>query len=210
VHHVPAFLHPVVEVSYPWLRCGNLWPIRHMLYEGEEAFELLPSDVEKLRTLYDEEIQYWDSSLDQVLAWMGERKLLHRTILVFLSDHGEEILDHDEIGHCRDIAYQTTLHTPTLIRIPGRPGGVVESLVQNLDLLPTVLDYLGVSTEGLGFEGRSLRPAIESGRQVNRYAFSSQGQHRVVTDGRYKLLYNVATTEQRLFDLGEDPGRRGA
>lgn len=205
VHHVPAFSHPP-EVSYPWLLQGNLWPIRRKLYDGEEGVEILPRDLETLRVLYDEEIRYWDSQLKQLLAWLDERQLLDRTILVFLSDHGEEILDHDEIGHCRDIAYQTTLDTPMLIRIPGHPGGVVEALAQNLDILPTVLDYLGFSADDLGLEGTSLRPTIEAGREVNRYAFSSQGKHRAVTDGRYKLLYNIDTEELRLFDLRTDPG----
>lgn len=205
IHHVAAFPDPG-ESRHPFIEQGNLRPIARMLYDDGPHWDLDALDIAQLRTLYDEEIRYWDTRLGELVDWLQERALLEKTILVVVSDHGEEILDHRAIGHCRDMAYQTVLRTPLVIRLPGHPGGVREARAQNLDVVPTLLDYLDIPAHDRGFEGRSLRPAIESGREVNRYLFSAQGQSRAVTDGRYKLTYTIDAGERRLFDLARDPG----
>lgn len=203
-HHVRAF--PDHHYSHRFVSQGNLWPIMLMLYKDGPHRELSPEDIAQLKTLYDEEIRYFDARLAELLDHLQAKGILDETLIVFASDHGDEQLEHGEIAHCRDQAYQTVLHTPILVRVPGQTGGVVEARAQNLDLMPTILDYLGIDGSALGMEGKSLRRAIETGQEVNRYLFAAQGQSRVVTDGRYKLLYSMETGERRLFDLLDDPG----
>jgi arylsulfatase A-like enzyme len=78
--------------------------------------------------------------------------------------------------------------------------------VDNLDVVPTLLDYLGISGAGLPLDGTSLRPVIEKDRPVHRLAFGNQGDTRTVTDGALKLSFDLASNSARLFDLGADPG----
>jgi arylsulfatase A-like enzyme len=83
-----------------------------------------------------------------------------------------------------------------------------QALVDNLDVVPTLLDYLGFRREGLPFDGASLRPVIEGDRPVHRLAFGNQGDTRTVTDGVHKLSFDLASNTARFFDLGADPGEK--
>lgn len=88
--------------------------------------------------------------------------LLEDTMVVLVSDHGEEFLEHGHIGHCRGL-WNTVTHVPLIINVPGVAGRRLETAVQNIDIVPTILDYLEIDREGYGFEGRSLRSLIEGG-----------------------------------------------
>ncbi len=189
-----------------WVEAGDPRPIKRMLYRDGPEVEVLPEDVAHLTALYDEEILYFDWRFRQFVSSLDRQGLLERTLIVLLSDHGEELLDHSHIGHCRQLAFDTVLRTPLLMRIPGGPRGVRRRTpVQNLDVVPTVLDYLGLSNDRLGLEGATLRPVIEADRPVRLYQFASQGRLRMVTDGRYKLILDLKSGDQQLFFLAIDP-----
>jgi arylsulfatase A-like enzyme len=81
----------------------------------------------------------------------------------------------------------------------------VPTPVENLDVLPTVLDLLGLDTGGHGFEGRSLKSHLRATAAEKRVVFSSQGVYRATTDGRFKLILNAADGKAILYDLAADP-----
>jgi arylsulfatase A-like enzyme len=190
-----------------WAQQGEVRPVVRRLYHGEEQFEYNPRDLAYLSDLYDEEIAYFDQQFAVLLAALSERGLLDRTLLVFASDHGEELYEHGDWSHCRDLAYDTVLATPLLLRIPGTAQGLRrKAAVENLDIVPTLLDYLGLPAGDLPFDGQSLRPVIEEDRPIRRLTFGNQGRHRTVADGAYKLLFDLAAGGGRLFDLRTDPG----
>lgn len=197
---------PDAAFSHRFIGAGNPLPVVRGLKGERPPVRLTAADVDQLAILYDEEVSYFDRQLARLLEALEARELLERTVVVLVSDHGEELLEHDELGHCWSLTYDTVLGTPLVIRIPGVPGGVREARVQNLDVLPTLLDYLGIPADDLGLQGRSLRPAIERQREVNRYLFALQGRSRAISDGRWKLILDVETEEARLFDLAADPG----
>ncbi|HEX6863251.1 MAG TPA: sulfatase/phosphatase domain-containing protein, partial [Thermoanaerobaculia bacterium] len=78
--------------------------------------------------------------------------------------------------------------------------------VQNLDIVPTLLDYAGVDTAGLVLEGRSLRALIE-GREDGepRWQFASQAVFRSVSGDRFKLIHDLKGGEYWLYDMAADP-----
>lgn len=197
--------------SKPWVERGDPLPIIYTRYQGVEHFEVTERDVAQMVDLYDEEIVYFDDQFGELLAGLEERGRLENTLIAVASDHGEAWLEHGieegEYGHCRDIAFQSVMATPLLLRLPGEgPSGVRRARVQNLDLVPTLLDYLGVPADGLGLEGKSLRPVIEEDRNVNRYLFALAGTTRSVRGDRFKLIYDLRSETSRLFDLRADPG----
>ncbi len=197
------------EGGKPFIRRGSIGMIEQMLYKDGPRFKLEPRDMEQLRSLYDDEIAYFDQQLAALIGELRQRGLWERTLLVFASDHGEAFMEHGHIHHCRDLTYNSVVRTPLLLRIPSLVGGVRrEGLAQNLDIVPTVLDYLGLARPEQEFQGRSLRPTIERDRAVNRYAFATQGVRRAVTDGRYKLILDLAMESHELFDLKVDPGEQ--
>ncbi|HSF40026.1 MAG TPA: sulfatase [Thermoanaerobaculia bacterium] len=195
-----------------WARRGEAWPVAHLLYNGNTRYQLTPPNLAHLSDLYDEEIAYFDGQFSLLLDALRERRLLEGTLIVLAADHGEELYEHGHFGHCRDHAYETVLKTPLVLRIPDSGpdlrGLRREALAENLDIVPTVLDYLGLPTKDRGFEGLSLRPVIERDGRVRRLSFGLQGVTRTVTDGTWKLAFDLATGGTKLFDLSTDPGEK--
>lgn len=195
-----------------FIRNGNPNPIGDMLYKGAPDPGATPADLRHLIDLYDEEIAYFDGELARLLGVLEEGGWLEDSIVVFASDHGEEFLEHGHIKHCRTV-YDASIKTPLFFHIPGIEGRAVEHPVQNLDIVPTMLDYLGVPTADLTLEGKSLRPLIEKGEAKSSektpgdpHQFSISGPYRAVADGRYKLIQDLAGDAFWLFDLQRDPG----
>jgi arylsulfatase A-like enzyme len=127
-------------------------------------------DLRSLVDLYDDEIAHWDGELGRIFASLAAHGLLERTLIVLAADHGEMFL----------------------FFVPGlRAGRRVEAAVDNVDVVPTALDYLGIDAKEEKLDGESLRQAIEGHAGdggAARLAFSAQGQLRGVTDGRYSAL----------------------
>lgn len=188
----------------PWVERGDPDPISSMLYKGAPDPGASAADVQHLVDLYDEEIAYFDSQFAALLAGLGRGGRLERTLVALVADHGEEFLEHGDVKHCRN-AYDTTVRTPFILSVPGVPAARLAAGAQNLDLVPTLLDYLDVPLDGHGFAGRSLRPAVERGTRVNAFQFAGQGDQRAVADGRYKLIEDLGERRAWLYDLVEDP-----
>ena len=171
-----------------------------------------PYDQLFVHDLYDGEIAYSDESLGAVLARLEELGVADRTLVILTSDHGEGRGEHDESTHSH-LTYQSTLRVPLVMRIPGGPAGLrIEERVSTVDVLPTVLDLLGLEPPA-GIQGISLRTAIEGGRGATRprpiYAETLSprlsrgwGELRalVVDDSKY-----IHGPRPELYDLGNDP-----
>lgn len=191
-----------------FIRRGDPNPIGAWLYAGKPDPHVTPEDLRYLVGLYDDEIGYFDGRLAELLATLKEKGLLDNSILVFSADHGEEFLEHGHIKHCRTL-FDSSIHTPLLIRIPGLPARTVDTPVSNVDLAPTILDLLGLDAKELQAVGRSLRPLLE-GRPDDpkagpRLQFANIGAMRSVSDGRYKLIQDLGTGASALYDLRADP-----
>jgi len=144
---------------------GDANPIGAMLYNDGPKLDITEEDLEHLVDLYDDAIAYTDAQVADLLAKLKERGLLESSLVVLVSDHGEEFLEHDHIRHCRTV-FDTEIKTPFVIAGPGIEGGRrVSEVVENLDLVPTLLDYLGFPAPDAGLDGASLRPLIE-GREI--------------------------------------------
>ncbi len=199
--------HP--EGVRPWARRGEAFPVTRRLYDGNLSYQFGPRDLAHISDLYDEEIAYFDQQLQKILDDLENRDLLDRTAIVLAADHGEELYDHGHFAHCRNLAYETILKTPLFLRLPGTGQGLRRhSLASNLDIVPTLLDYLRLSAAGQTFDGKSLRPVIEKDQPIRRLSFGLQGVTRIATDGTLKLTFDLATGRAQLFNLKADPGEK--
>ncbi len=189
-----------------FVRDGNPNPIADMVYGDGPDVAFSKRDIQHFVDLYDDEIRYFDGEFERLLRSLDDLGLTDDTMIVLASDHGEEFMEHGEhIKHCR-VLYDTSTRVPLIARIPGVEGGQrIVSAVQNLDVVPTVLDYLGIIEPDVRSSGESLRDLIEKGDQSTRVAFSNQGKWRSVDDGRHKLLLDAKDVTRQLFDLHEDP-----
>jgi hypothetical protein len=168
--------------------------IAQMNYLMENRIELAPEDLAYMISLYDGEILSVDRRVEHLLATVRELGLDRETLVVFTSDHGEELYERNHyFSHSASI-YDTVLKAPLLFRWPGVipegrwRGGVVESI----DIAPTILDLAGIEAPPQ-FEGQSLARWIRSGSEPSEPALAfSEIEDRVVSvrSRDYRFIHN--------------------
>jgi arylsulfatase A-like enzyme len=185
-----------------FIKEGNPDPIEKMLYGIGSNVNLTKEDIKHLIDLYDDEIAYFDSQFKILLDKISEKDLMDKTIIIITADHGEEFMEHNSIKHCHTL-FDTESKIPLIIRIPSMNKKVTGKAAA-LDIIPTILDYLDFSLSDYSFDGKSLRPVIESNRDINKNVFSAQFTLRSINDDRYKLIYDISLKNFLLYDLTED------
>jgi len=171
---------------------------------------------------YDGEIRHFDDVLGRLLGELEARGLRRDTLVVLTADHGESLDEHGYFLEHGVFPFQPTAHVPLLLVHEGRlpAGRVVPHPVGLVDLVPTLLDLLGVSApEGLA--GRSLESLLRGADDAAPpYVFVEAGvrepSQRAVRQGRWKLVHFRAAEDRRLYrmpewalyDLDSDPGER--
>ena len=170
-----------------------------------------PRDVAFVERLYDAGIRRMDAeTIRPLLDRLDQLGLARDTLVVFTSDHGEAFGEHGHFQH--DDLYAGTLHVPLVLRWPGRlPAGLrIGSRVRLIDVMPTILELLGVSAPP-SLQGHSLTPLLHD-------AYTGPGAEGAVSEysdarvyeslRRGGLSYIVDGPEERLFDLLRDPGEQ--
>ena len=177
---------------------------------------------------YDE--GWYDGSIramDVEIARLNERLrglgLDNDTLFVFLSDHGEEFLDHGRMFHGQTV-YGELTQTPLIVRWPAAmpKGRVVDEVVQTIDVFPTLLELSGIA-QPAGIQGQSLVPLITGqGQWKKRPAVSEKlktasagapppldTETFAIVDGDWKLIHNTArhdgAPEYELYEFIKDP-----
>lgn len=170
-----------------------------------------PEHVNYIKALYDQTINILDSSLvSDVINLMRDEKVSKKTVLVFYAEHGEEFMEHNNILH--ESLYDSNLHVPLIIYIPGINNRRVEDPVQLLDIMPTLLDVLGIKFD-YAFRGESLIDAILGKTNKNRVLIADGYNltNKVVrTDGwKVHLYYEKGQLlPYELYDLKNDPDEK--
>ena len=128
--------------------------------EGRQAED---PEVAHLRALYDDEVAHADQEFGLFLDMLRHLGLYKNSLIVVLSDHGEEFGEHGSFDHGFTL-YEELIRVPLLVKLPaGRGAGRrVASRVSTLDLVPTLLDLLDIAFEPGDFDGVSLLPQIEA------------------------------------------------
>jgi arylsulfatase A-like enzyme len=131
---------------------------------------------------YDSGLLDLDAKVGKLIDHLRATGKLDSTILVVTADHGEAFTEYDEEWFTHDpFLFDAVTHVPLIIRFPGGKfgGKVVPHLAQLVDVMPTLLDYLGFSKRDLLMQGLSLRPAIERDEPVNEWvAAERRGRSR--------------------------------
>jgi arylsulfatase A-like enzyme len=188
------------------------------LQEFEEMKKIPPEDWNHIRSLYDGEIAFTDEAIGELLAGLKERNLEDRTLIVFLSDHGEEFFEHEGFEHGHSL-FGELLMVPLIFAMPDRlpERSRIGHQVRLIDVAPTILDILGIAEQS-NFEGVSLKPLIEGKAGLTSreetllppgLAYSESmlygGEKKSLTAYPWKLIYDTVTEERSFFNLAEDP-----
>jgi choline-sulfatase len=190
-----------------------------------------PAGIEELRARYDERVLYLDSLVEGMLAEFKRLGLYDDSLIVFLSDHGEQFGEHGHLTHAHTL-YQEEVRIPFIVKWPrGRgPAGLrVGPRVAAIDIAATILDELGISPPP-GTEGRSLRPLLEGKSVPGEVIFSElnflgrtaafKGPYKYIATDPAAYAEGMKTHGSRrrralgpgpleeLYDLDRDPGEK--
>jgi arylsulfatase A-like enzyme/Tfp pilus assembly protein PilF len=211
----------VIQAFLDWFR-GN-WQRKFFswihLYDPHTPYE--PPEPYKTRYgdrpwgLYDGEIAYVDSLIGNVIEELEKKGLLEKTLIIIVADHGESLGEHHESGH-GFFVYDATQSVPLIVRVPAPAlqGKVIESQVQNVDIMPSLLELLGLPLPK-EVQGRSFLPLIVS---------QSDGGERLAYSETYYPRYHYGWSELKslrsvkykfiqaprpeLYDLVRDPSEQ--
>jgi choline-sulfatase len=178
----------------------------HAPYEAPE-----PYATQYASTPYVAEIAYTDAVVGRLTTWLRQNGQLERTVIVVTADHGESLGDHGEASHAYFI-YGATTHVPFIVRTPWGLTGRSAARVSGADLMPTVLDLVGLPPQP-AIDGRSAaRAVLDPGAALGHLAYAETyfpryhfgWQHlRSLRDDRYTF---IDAPEPELYDLSADPG----
>jgi arylsulfatase A-like enzyme len=175
-------------------------------------FENRPDELEQLRAFYDNDIRYLDNSIGELFEKLKETGLYEDSIIILLSDHGEMFMEHGRFEHSNGV-YTEVIDVPLIIRPPNQEKRVVETPVQTVDILPTLLAMLGIDVD-LQFMGRSIFPLIGSdetrpiiSEQLRKWGGIKVPEAALIMEN-YKLIKQLETNDHLLFNMREDPMER--
>ena len=131
--------------------------------------------------LYEAALRHLDHQIGLLLTELEKRGWLDDALIVLLSDHGEEFFEHGRWGHMEVNFHDEVSRVPMIVHAPqwladtGRAGELELRLVQTLDVMPTILDYCGLSKPE-GMLGHSLQSAhlADAGQDEPRVVFTER------------------------------------
>ncbi len=169
--------------------------------------------IDGFQKLYDGDIAFNDDQFGRLLGILEQQGLYDDSLILFLSDHGEEFQEHGSWLHGTAL-FGEQLDVPMILKLPRQGAGSrIPHLVQQVDVLPTILDYLGLErTPG---DGRSLLPLLRGEMPTTPgRVFSHLRRDRLqlsVIDGGWKLIQKrrgESVVTAKLFDTLSDPDER--
>ncbi len=159
------------------------WPRYDTLGEDET-----PEALEHLRHMYCASLTMADKWLGKMLDEMDEQGVWDDTLVIFTSDHGHMLGEHNATGKNRFHAWNEMSRIPLFVHLPGdkRAGQRVQAVTQNIDIMPTLLDYYGVDWDPSKLHGRSWMPIFDGVEKIRDYAiYGWFGKPVNITDGQY-------------------------
>src|SRR6185312_4416810 len=176
-----------------------------------------PEDHRAMTAAYYAMIEQVDTEVGHMLQTLDETGQTDNTIVIFMSDHGEMLGDHG-IYLKGPYFYDCLTRVPLIIRWPKhfKAGHKVDSLVELVDIAPTLLESAGVPIPP-GMQGRSLMPLLTGATTAHRdsvymeffnsnFEYPTRPMLTAVRTEQWKLNFCSDAKYGELYDLKNDPG----
>jgi arylsulfatase A-like enzyme len=221
-----------VEEFFKWLRDNSqdvffIWGHLYETHEGSEHSLLKKGLIQEGKLsqfgYYDAKIKMADEKLiGRLLETLNKLSIADNTTLVIMSDHGTNLGEHpvkDIPWRKKGVRYpqHTTMYDHDLkvaMVIKGKDlpqGKTIKGMVRSIDLVPTLLDSVGISIEEYGFDGSSLLPVIEKG-EMRKEVYSEdlfeprgEGALQSLRTKDFKFIRNLTLGTEEYYDLNSDP-----
>src|SRR5688572_9874118 len=160
--------------------------------------------VRHMRAHYLATVTLVDQQVGKMLGALEKAGVLDDTLVIYTSDHGDALGDHGMMGKSR--FYDSTARVPLIVRGPGvRAGTRCPALVNTLDLVPTMIEHLGVTFDA-PVQGKSLSPLFADPAAPHHDAiYSAIGSRVMIRRGRWKLS-REGSGDGELYDMEADLG----
>ncbi len=205
----------VLEPSREWLEHNKDAPMlnvyltwtSHHFYETPKSFDkksYIGGFINEDLNSYYNGIHYTDKYVQQLIQQYKDMGLYDKTLFVILGDHGEGFREHGPVAH-NNVVHNEGLLIPLILhsqRFRESPQ-LYNNVVSQIDLLPTIIDLLGME-----WETEPLGHSIMKDREEQRIAYSAcfdELRCIVRTDLQYRYIYNYGLVEDELYDLVADP-----
>lgn len=181
---------------------------RYLMAVDRERRELPRAKVEVIHDLYRAAVPHLDAQMGTFFDALRKRGLYGPALIVVTSDHGEEFREHGRFIHSQP--YDETLRVPLFVKLPGgRHAGLrLTGLVETVDVMPTILDVLGLPAPDY-VQGQSAMDLLDGGERADD-AVASQDTINLtryaLRSAEIKLIMDLDTGRHELYDLRRDPG----
>jgi choline-sulfatase len=231
IHHP---YEPPEEFLYQWDKNPKYKKQSTFFYRKQYNRFVPPKERQTIEELYECEILAFDYYFGEFIHYLKSEGIYEQSLIVFLSDHGEEFYEHQGWAHGHSL-YNEVLKIPLLVKFPGNQfaNRVVEENAGIIDVFPTLLDYYHIEHHDK-LDGVSLLPLLTKGNLSREYLAASTSHCRLVKRlppkfailfDDYKLIYNYKLNKEvldyfsefglppntgdiELYDLKNDPGEK--
>ncbi len=214
----PSATNPFLDSTYHGPYTGSPQE-ESVLREGvltPKGITLTPQDAKFWSDTYDGKVVQADKELQTFLTDMSVRGLLKNTLIVLVSDHGEEFYEHKGFDHGHTL-YDELVHVPLIFVVPGMQGGqIIKSQVSTMDVMPTILYLLGITPRGElsnQLSGRANLASYFTATSTKGYDVFSETNYRGYTYKRsvrtadgWKYILTLETGKEELYNLTVDKG----
>ena len=160
---------------------------------------------------YDGNLLWGDWLVNLILEGFKKFGLFENSLIILSSDHGEAFLEHGKLLH-NSTVYNEMIKVPLIMKFPSyiKPKNrLINAYVENIDIMPTVLNLLKIEPLNRTIQGKSLLPVIfGNAKQVKPYLFARAFWDGVysICDSQYKYIQMFKRGE--LYHLESDPGEK--
>ncbi len=160
-------------------------------------------ELSLLRALYDGNLKHSDKWVGKLYDKLEEMELANNTLFIVTSDHGENLGEHNDLGH-GGTPYDSVTHVPLVMVYPSAiPAGIrVGELTESIDIMPTILELIGLELPpGKSVDGESLLGLIEGTSDGKEAVYVTRGGERTIRTADHRYLLD----RDLLFNLKDDP-----
>ncbi len=177
----------------------------HTPYEPPEPYR-----SKYINNPYDGEVAYSDFIIGKLIEFLKKKGLYKKSLLVFVSDHGEGLREHGEMEH-GVFLYNSTIHVPLIVKFPENrfKGKRIKNPVSLIDIYPTILELYGVEIGSSS--GYSLLKTIKNDSEIKereiysetfypRYHFGWSELRSLI----FKSFKLIKAPKPELYDIEKD------
>ncbi|MEM9831038.1 MAG: sulfatase [Bacteroidota bacterium] len=209
--------YPLQEVNLPEVAGLDNVPSRALTRQNDKVWGMSERQQKETIAAYMASVQFMDEQVGRLLTTLDKLGLRENTIVVFVSDHGYNLGEHD--CWSKISLWEGSVRVPMIISAPGKQfqasyNTTCESTVELIDLYPTLLELAGYSEQQPDIlQGKSLVPWLEnsdyqSGEEYDAYTVSYGGTAATLKSGMWRYTRwseDAEVGNEELYSHADDP-----